>query len=102
MVGVEITPMPPHPKRYEDVRASLLETARFGARQMGLNDVGLALQIAKQNAPQFAKDIDADRAAFAQAVKAPSDELLLEKAWHGIHHLLTGSAEGGAKFRARS
>jgi len=93
----EITPMPPNPKRYADVRASLLDTARFAARQMGIHDVELALQMAKENAPQFAKEIDGDKPAFAEAVKGPGDELLLAKAWHGVHYLLTGDAKAGPK-----
>jgi uncharacterized protein DUF1877 len=96
LVSLEIAPMPPHPKSYAEVRPSLIDTARFGARQMGIRDVDFALQMAKQNAPQFAKEIEADKAAYAQAVSPPSDELLLEKAWHGIHFLLTGKSEGGA------
>jgi hypothetical protein len=95
MISAEIVPLPSHPKTYADVRPSLLETTRFGAREMGIYDVELAIAMAKQNAPQFAKEIDADRDAYTQAAMAPADELGLGKAWHGIHFLLSGKAEGG-------
>lgn len=85
LVGGDAPPMPPvNPTAYAQARPWLLYMARFGKRQMGLADPDQTIATLQQMQPTFRADI--------AAMNGPNDELLLGKAWHGVHYLLTGTA----------